>query len=265
MERLFQERLESHRSWGAAREADRRSFLKGAALGSLMVASFGALARQVHAQPGPASWTGVAALHSAAACAGENLLFQAGHAALLAVGQTCGLPLANAALTAGKIERDELRNTVDLMERYPGIERKAYIHAGWFVPIREELLFRVLPSGFLRSAGQRWDVGVPVSAAFAAMHNLVPICDKTRASLPVSNSVKLSLDFVPLPQFLFGAFCWYLARRYGELAPVLAHVAHNQYPALCLVWGGRSTEREFQKLVCEELSRGDLCRSVIKD
>ena len=139
MERLIQERLESHRSWEAAREADRRSFLKGAAVGSLMVASSGALARQVHAQPGPASWTGVAALHSAAACAWENILFQAGHAALLAVGQTCGLPLANAALTAGKIERDELRNTVDLMERYPGIERKAYIHAGWFVPIREEL------------------------------------------------------------------------------------------------------------------------------
>lgn len=104
----------------------------------------------------------------------------------------------------------------------------------------------MLPSGFLRSAGQRWDVGVPVSAAFAAMHNLVPICDKTRTSLPLTNSVKLSLDFVPLPQLLFGAFCWYLARRHGELAPVLAHVAHNQYPALCLVWGAEARSESFK-------------------
>ena len=265
MERLFQRRLESHADWEARREADRRDFLKGAALGSLMVVSFGTLAGQVRAQPGPASWTGLAALQSAAACAWENILFQSGHAALLALGQASGLPLANAALTAGRIERDDLRNTVELMERYPGIERKAYIHAGWFVPIREEIIFRVLPSGLLRSSDQRWDVGVPVSAAFAAMHNLVPVSDKTRTSLPVSNSAKLSLDFVPLPQFLFGAFCWHLARRYGELAPVLAHVAHNQYPALCLVWGGRGTEREFQRLVCEELSSGGPCRSSAGD
>ena len=85
------------------------------------------------------------------------------------------------------------------------------------------------------------------------MHNLVPKSEHTRSSLPVSDRTKLSLDYVPLPQLFFGAFCWYLARCYGELAPVLAHVAHNQYPALCLVWGGRETLAHFDRLFQEEL------------
>ncbi len=255
MDRLFKERVEAQREMELCRQASRRDFVATAGLGVVAVGAFSLLGQRVASADGSARRTTPSAAGVAAGFAWDNLLFQAGHVALLSLCQAHNVPLASAASLPGRASREELESIVEQLKERPDICTKAYIHAGLFVPIREEVVFRVLPSGFLRGGGSRWEAGIPLSIAFAAMHNLVPSSEHTEKSLPIGDRTKLSLDYVPLPQLLFGAFCWYLARSYGELAPVLAHVAHNQYPALCLVWGGRQTLAQFERLFQEELAR----------
>jgi hypothetical protein len=90
--------------------------------------------------------------------------------------------------------------------------------------------------------------------AHAAMHNLVPNQVDTKRAIPLSSNTKVSLDYVPLPQFVLGAFCWYTARRYGELAPLVAHVFNNQAGAISLVLGGRRDQRRFAALLEQEIA-----------
>ncbi len=144
---------------------------------------------------------------------------------------------------------------LDLCMRDPGLYAKVYSKIGCSQPVLEELLFRVLPSMLRPGPGAEWLVGIPTSLAFAGVHNLVSAGAETKRAVPLSSNVKLSLDYVPVSQFLLGAFCWYTARRYGELAPVVAHVFNNQAAAISVVLGGRKNQQRYEQFLKEELSR----------
>jgi hypothetical protein len=52
---------------------------------------------------------------------------------------------------------------------------------------------------------------------------------------------------------MLGAFCWYAARSYGALAPILAHSLNNHAAFVALVLGGHRTYSRFFALFDEEL------------
>lgn len=184
----------------------------------------------------------------------ENVLFQAGHVAL---GNLCfklKLPVGNASVRSMGIEKASIERVVEAFERDPFLAAKIYGEAAWLIPISEELLFRVIPSLCLRKEGAHWQVGIPTTLAYAAVHNIVPANAPTERAISLGPHSKISLDYVPLTQFMLGAFCWYLARTQGELAPVLAHIFNNQLGAISLVLGGRQTYQQFEQLLREELT-----------
>lgn len=86
---------------------------------------------------------------------------------------------------------------------------------GIFVPVLEEIIFRLSPSALLSFFGQKgsqWKFGIPISAIFAACHGL-----KT----PEGN-VK-----IPLPQLASGLYLWKLIRERGFLHASLSHSTVN--------------------------------------
>ena len=89
---------------------------------------------------------------------------------------------------------------------------------------------------------------------FAAAHNFTPLAGGSAGGMVgLGDSSGSRLNVVPLPQFLLGAYCWYVMRRYGDLAPFVAHAFNNQASALALCWGGKAMFAEFQRLLSEEL------------
>jgi hypothetical protein len=188
----------------------------------------------------------------------DNILFQVGSHAFAALAWEHELPVGNAGMrNHAPVERETLQRVLDLCERDPGLYTKVYNKIGWSQPALEELLFRVLPSMWCPGPGVEWHVGIPTSLVFAGIHNLVSAEAETKRAISLGNNVKLSLDYVPLNQFLLGAFCWYTARRYGELAPVVAHVFNNQAAAISVVLGGRRNLQRYEQFLQEELSRND--------
>jgi hypothetical protein len=186
----------------------------------------------------------------------DNILFQAGSHAFAALAWEHELPVGNATLrNHGPVDKESFRRVLDLCMRDPGLYAKVYSKIGCSQPVLEELLFRVLPSMLRPGPGAEWLVGIPTSLAFAGVHNLVSAGAETKRAVPLSSNVKLSLDYVPVSQFLLGAFCWYTARRYGELAPVVAHVFNNQAAAISVVLGGRKNQQRYEQFLKEELSR----------
>ncbi len=185
----------------------------------------------------------------------ENILFQVGLHAFAILAWEHELPLGNATVrNRPSTEKESLQRVLDLCEKDPWLYVRVYRDFAWSQPAFEELLFRIVPSVLCPSPGAAWHVGIPTSLAFAAAHNLVSNEAETRRSFTLSRSHKLSLDYVPLTQFLLGAFCWYTVRRYGELAPVLAHVFNNQAAAISIVLGGRERQYRYQQLLQEEIA-----------
>lgn len=99
----------------------------------------------------------------------------------------------------------------------------------------------------------QWSVGIPVNFAYAAIHNVILVGEEARRCVQINDRHKVSFDLVPSPQFMLGAYCWYVMKRYGDWVPLVAHAINNQGLALSLVWGGRGTYREYQELLAEEL------------
>lgn len=85
------------------------------------------------------------------------------------------------------------------------------IEATTILPLLEEAVFRALPSYLIDQAGGKmgelyWQIGVPTSSAFAAIHGLKPI---------------------PLTHFLGGVYNWYVMRKRGYGHAVTAHATNN--------------------------------------
>lgn len=100
-------------------------------------------------------------------------------------------------------------------------------------PIIEEVAFRVFPSFVLSSVNTNEDpisttisgrggllltrrelgVGVVSTLMFAGFHNITPR--------------GLDTEAVPLPGIITGSALWYLQRKFGFLANILAHITNN--------------------------------------
>jgi membrane protease YdiL (CAAX protease family) len=188
----------------------------------------------------------------------DNLLFQAGSHAFAALAWDHNLPVGNASLTTRALDQKEsLRRALELYQKDPWLHAKAYKYIAWSAPLQEELLYRVIPSILCSGSGEEWRVGIPSSLVFAAGHNVVSPTAATKHAIPLGAHFKLSLDYVPLPQFFLGAFCWYAARRYGDLTPIVAHMLNNQAGAISLVLAGRASLRRYEQFLQEELSRSE--------
>jgi hypothetical protein len=186
----------------------------------------------------------------------ENVLFQAGQWAVAVLSHEQKLPIGNASMISGALRRVDIERAVAAFEKDPECATRLYMTVGVVGPIVEEAIFRVLPSLLAPMPGARWDMGIPFNVIFSLMHSVVPDEAPTRLSIPLSSTQKLSLDKLPVSQFFLGAFCWYCARTYGSLAPILTHGLNNQIPAIVLAWGGKETFETFQRLLQEELKVG---------
>lgn len=82
-------------------------------------------------------------------------------------------------------------------------------------PVLEEFAFRIVPSmvlDFMGLEGYCWPVGIVLALIFALAHG---VQDED------GNMV------LPIPQFVFGCFFWYLVRDMGMLACIISHVTVN--------------------------------------
>ncbi len=88
-------------------------------------------------------------------------------------------------------------------------------------PTLEESFFRYVPSKILDALGigeTAWSVGVPVSTAFALLHNLT--LDPESKKFGFSKRI-------PAGQFLFGMYFWKMMRERGFSHALLAHSVMN--------------------------------------
>lgn len=97
-------------------------------------------------------------------------------------------------------------------------------------PVIEEFFFRFLPSrlsdlGLRRKLGSRWALGLPMSFAFALVHNLRS--EAGEGSVALLGGLHLDTSVLPVAQFLFGLLLWDLMRRHGWWACMLSHMLHN--------------------------------------
>jgi hypothetical protein len=266
-ERLYQLRVANRLEREQARELGRRDFFRTATLGVVALTGLGATARTMikeTAKPEnsklPANGGSVPTLFAvdlAGRYAWENILFQVGQWAFAVLSHEHKLPVGNASMSSGALRRVDIERAVSAFEKDPECATRLYMTVGVVGPIAEEAIFRVLPSLFTSSPGARWDVGIPFNLIFSLMHSVVPDGAQTNISIPLSSTHKLSLDKLPISQFFLGAFCWYCARTYGSLAPILTHTLNNQIPAIVLAWGGKETFNTFLRLVSEELEQAD--------
>jgi len=265
LQRLFEEKLSQIEEQRLTNELRRRDFLRVSLLGVVGVGALSNVARRASASE---SWqdtksqrdgdavTSSAHLVELGSFGWDNLLFQIGSHACARIIYEHDLPLGNAAFcNSNDSDKQLLRRRLELWDAEPSLYAKVYRDYGWAGPCFEELVFRVAPSLLVSGEGAAWQVGIPLSIAHAATHNLVPNQVNTKRAIALSSNTKFSLDYVPLPQFILGAFCWYTARRYGELAPLVAHVFNNQAGAISLVLGGRRDQIRFTALLEEELAR----------
>jgi len=263
IQRLFDRRCEQREKAGSE-SVQRRSFLKAAGSAATALASWGVLGRSVatctrdadrrtsNERPS-APETGA---DKAARFMWETVLFQCGQYAAAHLANLCNLPLGNPGTKRGEVKQSAVETTIKIVGEDPLVFARLYGTVGVAGPIMEEVIFRILPAHLLFKEGMQWVVGIPANFAFAAGHNIVPVGEEVTRSIQLTDGHKLSLDLVPLPQFMLGAYCWYVMKRYGDWAPILAHAINNQGFALSLVWGGRGTYREYQALLAEELEGG---------
>jgi len=249
-----------------SREMRRRDFIRTISLGALATAGLGST---LHTMSNARAADGVKTTESqtspsiplmfATSRAGsfvwENILFQVGQWAFAHITHEHKLPIGNASMATSGPRRIDIERAVALYEKDPSQSRSIYLTIGIVGPIVEEMMFRVFPSLMTHSPGMQWQVGIPFNVVYALMHSVVPENAPTKLSLPISATQKISLDHLPISQFMLGAFCWYCARSYGTLAPILTHALNNQIPAIVLAWGGKETYQKFQELLAEELAR----------
>jgi hypothetical protein len=245
----------------------RRDFLRTSILGLMSAGALGMVFRRVAASDSWGSTTQQPEEKGSALSFGsqisaftwDNILFQVGSHAFAALAWEHELSIGNATLrNRAPVDKEAFRRVLDLCKRDPSLYARVYGKIGWFQPALEEVLFRILPSVLCPGPGAEWLVGIPTSLAFAGVHNLVSAGAETKRAIPLDSNLKLSLDYIPLTQFLLGAFCWYTARRYGELAPVVAHVFNNQASAISVVLGGRKNQQRYEQFLKEEVSRFDV-------
>lgn len=269
--RLHERRLAEREQSQSSAPPNRRQALSSAVHGMGLLAAWTTLGRSIFAErsevaspPGegkaPAS---PRILREPQLLAWESVLFQGGQYALSAICNHLKLPVGNATLRGGELPKSVVVSVVERFERDPLLSAKLYASVAWLAPLSEESLFRIVPHALLSRDGMKWEVGLPFNVAFAGIHNVVDARQETKRAVELSETVKLSLDTFPLSQFLLGAFCWYVTRRYGELAPILAHSLNNHVPAFALIYGGRGTLAEFNSLLAEELERGPSTEPVI--
>ena len=263
LERLHEIRVAQVAAKRAPHPIDRRAMLCALANGAFAVGAWTLLGRSMgtHTSPPPHPASAhervpasQSAIEQGCAFSWETVLFQSGFHAAGRLCQHLNLPLGNSALKVSEVPKSSIISTIELFERDPLVLARLYTTVGWLGPIIEESLFRIVPNLFVSHHGMQWQVGLPTSLAFAAMHNVVPTDRATSRAIPISESMKLSLDLVPLPQFILGAYCWYVMRKYGSLAPMVAHVFNNQAAAFSVVWGGRETYSTFKRLLAEEIA-----------
>lgn len=104
-----------------------------------------------------------------------------------------------------------------------------------FAPVLEEFLFRGIPRAVMNTvkwlAGPSSEkalntlFGVTSSLAFALAHNLVS--PSAAPGIQIADGLMLSLQWIPLPQFLCGLWFWSVARQHGVKGSILAHAMFN--------------------------------------
>lgn len=254
LERLHALRVAQRAERAESRPLSRRDACAAAGAAVVAAAAWALLGRSVSSAQDRQRSQSLFQLEQAGCFAWETLLFQCGQVAL---GQLCGalrLPVGNASVSVHEVPKSSVVRTIEMFEKDPLLVAKLYGTAGFLAPAAEESFFRIIPGLLVRQQdGMQWGVGIPSSIAFAAIHNLIRRGECAERELNLGSGVRLSLDVVPLPQFLLGAYCWYVMRRYGDLAPVVAHAFNNQAAAFALVWGGKETFSDFQRLLGEEL------------
>ncbi|MDQ5969043.1 MAG: hypothetical protein QG579_200 [Patescibacteria group bacterium] len=92
-------------------------------------------------------------------------------------------------------------------------------------PFSEETMFRLVPSLFVGSEGNKWGAGIPAAILFGLLHNV----DKDSFGEIKFNST------IPLSEFMGGIFYWYLIRHRGFDHAVLAHSINNTTASLVLL------------------------------
>lgn len=98
---------------------------------------------------------------------------------------------------------------------------QTYLSSNLFIPLMEEVMFRLIPSSFLDGKDRgsiRWDVGLTSNVIFALIHNF---------GNPEENKYTVSLTSIPLVQFVLGSYCWYAQRTGGFIHSAGAHILYN--------------------------------------
>ena len=261
LERLHAERVSELAARSAARPVSRRDAIAALGAGAVTAATWSSLLYSVSTdarlkQGAEPAERRLFRLADGWRFAWEAVLFQAGQFALGAACRRLQLPIGNSSFKVREVPKSSVVKTVELFESDPFLAYRIYSTVALTGPIAEESLFRIVPNMFLSREGTQWQVGVPSALLFAGIHN-VSTHGPAGPSVEVAPGVRLSLDVVPLPQFLLGAFCWHVMRRYGDLAPYVAHVFNNQAAALGVVWGGKVTMEDFKRLLGEELAAAE--------
>ena len=127
-------------------------------------------------------------------------------------------------------------------------------------PIKEEMLFRIIPSILINSEERRWDIGIPSAILFAMVHNIVEP-SRAKDAIALTDNKVFSLEWIPLPQFMGGVFYWYLAREYGPVAPVVMHMLNN-FPAALLLSNGTYAMHQRLESLKEEFANDVLKSNV---
>lgn len=138
--------------------------------------------------------------------------------------QAAGIPVGNEAFRPGQLRRMATEN--------PG---QFLFKVGIKGPIREEVIFRVIPSLLCggKENGARWDVGTVSAALFALRH-----CFQKQES----GEFKF-VPTLPITQFIGGLHRWYLARTKGETHAVFAHMLENSLLTAIYIAANSLTEK----------------------
>jgi hypothetical protein len=264
-QRLYEGLMVSRAVAEESREMHRRDFIRTISLGAITAAGLGSTihtmlnARAAESVKTTENQSPSIPLMFGTARVGsfiwENILFQVGQWAFTHIAHEHKLPVGNASMASSGPQRIDIERVVAAYEKDPSQSGDIFLNVGIVGPIVEEMMFRVLPSLMTQSPGMQWQVGIPFNVIYALMHSVVPEDASAKLSVPISATHKISLDHLPISQFMLGAFCWYCARSYGTLAPILTHTLNNHIPALVLAWGGKHTYEQFQTLLAEELAR----------
>ncbi len=196
---------------------DRRHFIKLSAASVISLTELrnrGAQAREDQPET-DASWEKEATLTDTIK---ESTLLNAGNIFARHALLKLGIPIGN----ANSVEQNHGPDAFDKLKPY----QKALGYAGafgcfgGFGPLFEEFQFRLIPSFILSKIagnGTHWEVGVPVSTAFALYHNVAK---------DEYGDTKFHKK-IPLPQFTAGLYFWKAMRERGFLHAVTSHATMN--------------------------------------